>query len=351
MRLTSLCFLLLAMPLGAQGPERSASRELLDRARGALSDLLFRQADSTAREVLTLAGLSRGARIEALQIIAAANFPEATVDRREPLARSAISQLLQLDLSLGIPRDLTSPGLDSLYRDVSAGTFATSVYVRRENPINGLEGAAPLRVRSNMPASFALRMRTKDGIESFLLDSVSVATDTTLSLRVARDARVLFRGGEYDLVVTATVPITGQTITKVYDTVAIVPGIEFVSVPSTIDSTMLKPERSRPERTVGVVAGLLVGTATVAIGTALRAPEPVRSSGSRDTRHLAVGVVMAIGTIAAAWFDRGYILDKGLASNRRALNELAARQRSAREENQRRIDGYRASITINPEAR
>jgi hypothetical protein len=351
MRLTLLLMLLLSTTLGAQGPERSASRELLDRARGALSDLRFRQADSTAREVLTLTGLSRSARIEALQIIAAANLPESPADRRETLARSAISQLLQIDLSLAIPRDIASPALDSLYRDVSTSTFATSVYVRRENPINGLAGAAPLRVRSNAAAAFALRMRTKDGIESFLLDSVSSATDTTLSLRVARDATVLFRGGEYDLVVTATVPTTGQSIVKVFDAVAIVPGIEFLSVPSTIDSTLLKPERSRSERTVGLVAGLLVGAATVAIGSGLRAPDPVRGQGSRDSRYLAAGVVMGLGTMAAAWFDRGYILDKGLASNRRALNELSTRQRAAREENQRRIDGYRASITVNPEAR
>ena len=59
----------------------------------------------------------------------------------------------------------------------------------------------------------------------------------------------------------------------------------------------------------------------------------------------------ALSAGEAAWFDRGRMLDKGMASNRRALGELANRQRAAREENHRRIASYRASLTVNPEVR
>lgn len=351
MRTSLILLLFCSSAVSAQGSDRTASRELLDRARSALNDLRYLRADSIAREVLSLAVLSRSARVEALQVIAAANYPESPSDRREPFARSAISQLLQMDLANGTPREFGSPGLDSLYQSVLATTFATSVYVRRENPINGLDGTALMRVRASVPATFTVRIRTKDGIESFMLDSVASATDTTLALRVARDGQTLFSGGEYDLVVAATDRSGRQTVTKVFDAVAIVPKIEYVAEPTTIDSSLLKPERARPERNAGMIAGVLAAAATVAIGKGVRAPDPVRARGESDSRYVAVGVVMALGSIAAAWFDRGRILDKGMASNRRALGELANRQRAAREENQRRIASYRASLTVNPEVR
>lgn len=337
--------------LSAQGSDRTASRELLDRARVALNDLRFMRADSIAREVLSLALISRNARVEALQIVAAANYSESPAERRESPARSAISQLLQIDLGNTIPPELATPALDSLYRSVWSTTFATSVFVRRENPINGMEGTALIRVKANRPASFTVKMRTKDGIESFLLDSVTVATDTTLALRVARDGQLLLKGGDYDLVIAASELTSRQTVAKTFDAVAIVPGVEFLVIPADIDSSLLKPERSLPERSNGIIAGVLLGAATIAIGKGLRAPDPVRAGGETDRRYMAVGALMTIGSIAAAWFDRGRVLDKGVASNRRALTDLATRQHAAREENLKRAAGYRASITVNPESR
>ncbi len=352
MRRLVIPFLLAASSaLSAQGSDRTASRELLDRARGALNDLRFMRADSIAREVLSLALISRGARLEALQVIAAANYPESAADRRESVARSAISQLLQIDLGNTIPPELASPGLDSLYRAVWSTTFATTVFVRRENPISGLDSTAWVRVKANRPATFTVKMHTKDGIEAFLLDSVTTAIDTTLALRVARNGQLLLKGGEYDLVISATEIGSRQTVAKTFDAVAIVPSIDFLVVPAGIDSSLLKPERSRPERTRGIVAGVLLGAATIAVGKGLRAPDPLRAGGETDSRYMAAGIVMAVGSAAAAWFDRGHLLDKGMASNQRALADLAARQRAAREENARRVLGYRASITVNPEAR
>jgi hypothetical protein len=335
----------------AQPTERSATREMLDRGRAALNDLHYMRADSIARDVLSLGMLSRSARVEALQLIAAAGYPESPNERRAASARSAISQLLALDLSLAIPRELSWPGLDSLYRDVVASTYAISVLVRRENPITGLAGTSVLRVRANRPSSFALRARTRDGIEAVLLDSVSGAGDTTLSLRVARDEKLILRGGEYDFIVTATDAATRETVTKTFDGVAIVPPLEFVAVPTGIDSTLLRPERSKPERTSGIVAGIVLGAATIALGKGLRATDPIRSGGETDSRYTIAGVAMVVGSIAAAWFDKGRVLDKNKEANERLMLATVARQRAVREDNARRAAEYRASITLNPEAR
>lgn len=346
-----LALTLIPAALLAQSADRSPSRELLDRARSALNDLDYVRADNTARGVLTLGLLSRAARVEALQIIAAANYPETPNDRREPAARSALTQLIQIDLSIGVSREFSSPALDSLYQSVLRTAFGTSVLIRRENPISGVDGVSPIRVRANKPATIAVSLRTKDGIESFLVDSVSNAVDTTLNLRVSRNGRPFITGGEYELVVTATDPASRQVVVKSFDAVALVPAIAYVPVPTSIDSSLLKPERARPERTAGMVAGALIGAATIVVGKSLRAPDPLRSGGETDRRYMNVGIILALGTAAAAWYDRGRVLDKGIVSNQRALADLAGRQRVARDENQRRAIEYRASITVTPEAR
>lgn len=335
----------------AQVPERSASRDILDRARAALNDVRYARADSIARDLLSLGGLQRAARVEALQIIAAANFPDSPSDRRDMAARSAITQLLQIDLAHNIPRELANPGLDSLYQSVLSSTYATSVIVRRENPIVGIDGTAALRVRASRPSIFTLAVRSRDGIERFLIDSVAGVSDTTLAIRVARNGRVLFSGGEYDLIVTGTEISTRQSHVKSFDAVVIVPPLELVAIPAAVDSLQLKPERAIPDRQAGIVAGLLAGAATIAIGKSLRASDPIRAAGESDSRYTAAGVVMALGAIAAAWFDRGRVLDKGIDANRRIQAEHVSSLRAAREENVRRATAYRASVTINPEAR
>lgn len=335
----------------AQGNERTASRELLDRARASLNNLEYARADDAARNVLSLGMLPRAARIEALQLIAAANYPDPPAERKEQAARSAIAQLIQIDLGLSIAREFSTLGLDSLYQSVLTTTYGTSVFVRRENPIVGVDGAAPLRVRANRPSAFTIALRTKDGIESFLLDSVSNAVDTTLSLRVGRNGRPFLRGAEYDLVVTAVDLTNRQSMVKVFDAVALVPVIDYVAIPLAIDSALLKPERSRPERAGGLVAAGLVGVGTFVLGRSLRAPDPIRAAGETDRRYGTIAAVLALGTAAAAWFDRGRVLDKGVTSNRLALADLSSRQRAASDENARRAADYRASITINPEAR
>lgn len=341
-----VCF---ASSVAAQ--ERSAARQMLDRGRAALGGLQYLQADTIARDILSMAFLPRSARAEALELLAAANFPDAAAHQRAAEARSAISQLLSLDLALTIPPELSWHGLDSLYRDVLERTYAMSVSARRENPIVGIDGTSPLRVRANEPSTFVLRARTRDGIELIVLDSIPVATDTTLMLRVSKAGTPILRDGEYEFVVTATQVVSRETVQRIIEGSAAVPAINYVTVPSGADSASLLPERSRPQRTAGIVTGAVLATATIALGAALRAGDPIRGSARSDARYVGVGVIMGLAAGTAAWFDKGRVLDKNVASNRQASREMASRAAAAREENARRGSAYRASIILNPEAR
>lgn len=338
--------------LAQDGGERSPVRDVIDRARAAMNDLQYARADSLAREVLAMGSrLRRADRLEALQIVAGANYPEAAGDRKEAAARSAIAEMLRIDLGATLATDISWAGLDSIYRDVARTTFAVSVTARRDNPIAGIDGSAPVRVRANRPAHWTLVARSRDGIESILIDSVSFAADTTLRFRVARNRRPILRGTEYEFVISATDPETRESITRRYDGIAIVPPIDFVPVPSAIDSSRLLPERSKPQRVPVVIAGVVMGAATVALGKQLRADDPIKASGETDNRFTKIGATIALGSIAAAWFDRGRVLDRNIAANLRMQKDFERTKRAAVAENERRAAEYRASITLNPESR
>jgi hypothetical protein len=330
----------------------SVTRQLLDRARVALNDLQHQRADSIARDVLGLGTqIPRATRVEALQLIAASNFPELQSGRNVAQARSALASLLRIDLDIVMPPDLAWRGLDSLFNEVSRETYSISVLVRRENPIFGVDGEAPLRVRANRLSSFTLIARSKDGIESILLDSVTVASDTILMLRVGRDGRLLLKAAPYDFVVRATDPTSRESITRVFDGVAVVPAVSYVAAPARVDSSTLLPERTRPKRTATIVGGILGAVGTIALGKGLRGKAPLANKAEYDSRYTIAAFGIVAASVAASFFDKGRILDKNVARNRQLLEEASGVARSVIAENARRVSEYRASISINPEAR
>lgn len=350
----TVLLLLAAQGAGAQEPptNQSSAEVMLERARAALNDLKFRRADSLARDVLSVGSrVRRTTRIAALQIVAAANYPEVEEDRRPSEARSAVSELVKLDLGSVIPRDLSWPGLDSLYQEVAGSVFAMSVTARRENPISGIDGFSLMRVRVNRPAMMRLVARSRDGIDVITLDSVPLATDTTLQLRVARNGRPILRGGEYEFVVSATSPTTRETITRRMDGITIVPAVEYVNLPPVIDSTKLLPERSASQRVGAVIGGIVVGAATVALGQALRQKDPIRAGGEVDTRYRLVAGMIVLGSGTAGWFDRGRSLDRNRKVNDQRRREYEGTLRTARVENERRAADYRANIALDVEGR
>lgn len=334
---------------GAQ--DRSVTRVMLDRGRAAIDQAQYQRADTIARDVLSLALLTRSARAEALELLAAANYPPDTALRQRAIARNAISQFIQLDLSNMIPRELSSPGLDSLYVNVLAHTYAMSVSVRADNPIVGINGVAPMRVRANEPSTFVLTAQSRDGIETVVLDSAAFTEDAVLNLRVARNQQLILRDGQqYDFVVAARQVATGEVLSRMIDGTVAVPAISYVKTSELTDSITTLPERSRPQRAINIGTALGFGLATIAMGLQLRAAHPINSAAA-DNRVVGVGVLMIAGASVAAWFDKGRPLDRNIAANRAAEAARAGQEAASAEENARRAAAYRAHITLNPDGR
>lgn len=111
-----------AAPLSAQTQQSSGSpvTDMMIRGRNALNDLKYGEADSLARRVLALGTLlSRQQQIDALQLIAAATYPDEAAEQHTDSAIAVIRQLVGLGAAQGIPREMSHPALDSLFSFVA----------------------------------------------------------------------------------------------------------------------------------------------------------------------------------------------------------------------------------------
>jgi len=101
--------------------------DLMTKGRSAFNDLKYKQADSLARRVLSYSVLlTPQQKTEAMQLVVAATYPEEEAEQKADVAIDFIKQLLATGAT-GIPRELSWPGLDSLYvwvQRASAGTVA-----------------------------------------------------------------------------------------------------------------------------------------------------------------------------------------------------------------------------------
>ena len=121
MRLIASIFMLACVaPLSAQTQQGSPVTEMMIRGRNALNDLKYHEADSLGRRVLALGTLlSRQQQVDALQLIAAASYPDEAAEQRQDSAIAVIRQLVALGATQGIPREMSHPGLDSLFAFVA----------------------------------------------------------------------------------------------------------------------------------------------------------------------------------------------------------------------------------------
>ena len=104
---------------GAQTQAGSPVTEYLTKGKNALNDLRYKEADSLARRVLALGSLlSKTQQIEAMQLSIAALYPEEAAERQQDSAIAMIKQIVDAGAK-GIPKDMSWPGLDSLFAFVA----------------------------------------------------------------------------------------------------------------------------------------------------------------------------------------------------------------------------------------
>jgi hypothetical protein len=124
---SSLAFLaVLSLPRAAVAQE-SIVTGLLTRAKNALNDLKYQEADSIARLIIVLGDVvPKPQRINALQIAAAARYPEDAPARKPDGALDALREIVKLGHTAPIPFEIGWVGLDSLYTQVGGTSQAST---------------------------------------------------------------------------------------------------------------------------------------------------------------------------------------------------------------------------------
>ena len=146
----------LALPIGAQ-EAKSIVSDIMVKGKSAFNDLKYKQADSLGRRVLSYSVLlTPQQKVEAMQLVVAASYPEDEAEQKADVAIDFINQLLKLGAKQGIPRDLSWPGLDSLYAWVQRAASGTTA--------PGVSAAAPpaAPVAASQPAQVRLASSTPE---------------------------------------------------------------------------------------------------------------------------------------------------------------------------------------------
>lgn len=105
----------LARPVAAQ-EAKSIVSDLMAKGKSAFNDLKYKQADSLGRRVLSYSVLlTPQQKVEAMQLVVAASYPEDEAEQKADVAIDYIKQLITAGAKQGIPRDLSWAGLDSLF--------------------------------------------------------------------------------------------------------------------------------------------------------------------------------------------------------------------------------------------
>lgn len=192
LRFASAALLLGAAPLAAQEQQGSPVVDMMIRGRNALNDLRYTEADSIARRVLSLGNLiTRQQRIDALQLRAAASFPDEAGAQNQDSAIVYIRQLFELGATQELPREISWPGLDSLFSFVARSAQpsrivlgsrvpASIVYVDGQ-PQGVIQGLRTVQVPPGRPVQISIRAEN------------CTAWDSTVVTQAADSIRVGFR--------------------------------------------------------------------------------------------------------------------------------------------------------------
>ena len=144
-------------PVAAQ-EAKSIVTDLMAKGKSAFNDLKYKQADSLGRRVLSYAALlTPQQKVDAMQLVVAATYPEEDAEQHADIAIDFIKQLLSLGAKQGIPRDLSWPGLDSLYAWVQRSATGTNVQGAAPAPAAPAAAAqqpAQVRLGSPTPEAF-----------------------------------------------------------------------------------------------------------------------------------------------------------------------------------------------------
>ncbi|HJQ19988.1 MAG TPA: hypothetical protein VJ867_06540 [Gemmatimonadaceae bacterium] len=349
-----LALAIAATPLSAQVKQQASPiDDLLKRAMDAYNDLQYTRADSLARQVLAVGPrITSGQRTQALMVLAAAAYPDDPNSQRRAVALSTLKQIVRTNLGLKMPQELTWAGLDSLVEEARRTTFGLEVTADNTQEVIGPQGTAHVSVRSSRPGTFQMTIMPASGGSAAVMDSLPVSTTGQFTFGAMRNDRPLFNTGEYSVIVTGVDAVNHDTVTVRYEARVVAPSLDFVNATTKVDSSKLLPEKTPRYGAKSIVPAVLVGAAAYALASSLRADdENIKTNVAADSKGVAIGGMLAAGTVAAGFLDRGRSIPGNIAANKAYVAAVQKSFADAQTENRRRVTDYKATFYFNSEAR
>lgn len=324
--------------------------EVIARTESALNDLDYSRAATMARTLVELANGDKQVEIRGLQLLAASLYPEERGMQRPDSARAQLKRLIWTTPSAIIPRSISWPGLDSLLEETRRQTLAfwpspESLYV-----LTGTAGRVPILVRGSRIAAYNVTATNIHGGAPVILDSIPASTGGRLSFSIIENDRVRLPSGTYELRITATDTVSGESATRRYEMAVEAEPIQFLLLPSPFPDDSLLPERSHPSRKRNALVGLGLGAVTGLLASTMKGDAGVGPA-SNDGRAWVVGATMSLGAVLGALTDHGRPLPANTLRNQEVRNDREREIRLAEQENARVRGSYSATVRILRELR
>lgn len=340
-RALAVCLAVAALPAAAQtSPDRVT--QIIAQARLALDDLEYTRAISICRLVLQQPTVTVEQRREVLMLIAAAQFPNDPDAARPDSAAVTLRQLVKLDLDATFPRAITWRGLDSLLTATKNRVLSLRVSPDSVQRVTGAEGTWRVSYRSTVEADLSLVAERSGAVVQ-----LARARGKTGEVRVPayQAGRPLLADGEWK--VTFVARAAGDAEVRTFTVAVVADTLQPLEMP-VFDSTALKPEFAPPMRAKALGYAAVLGGATMAFASGLRAADPVRSAASSDTRAVGVAALMAVGAATAMFLDRGRRLPDNVADNARRRRDYESELAQANAERARRLGALTATVRTQP---
>ena len=349
-RALPLALMLVAAPVGAQVQQSSVVDDLLKRAQDAYNDLNFGRADTLANQVLTSTGrISAAQRTRAMVIVAAAAYPDDPPAQRRSVALAMLRSLVRMNLDVEVPTEFRWAGLDSLVDEARRTSFGIAVTSDSLQTLVGPQGTGRIAVRSNRSGRYA--MRISQGGATVAVDTTTVGVTGELRFSGMQNEKPVFTTGDYQVTITGIDASGRDTATVTRSMRVEAPAIEFLTAQTKLDSTKLLPVRSPKFGAKAIFPALIAGGGAFALASVLRGEGKIATDVPGDSKGIAVGGAIAVGTILAGFADRGRPLPANVAANKaygEAFNKTIA---DTQAENRRRIVEHRTTVRIEQETR
>jgi hypothetical protein len=260
-----------------------------------------------------------------------------------------LRSLVRMNLDVDMPAELRWAGLDSLTEEARRTSFGIAVAADSMQTLVGPQGMGRFAVRSNRSGRYTMRISQSGA--TVAVDTATVGVTGELRFAGMQNDKPVFTTGDYEVTITGIDASGRDTVTVLRAMRVESPALQFVATAAKFDSTKLLPVRSPKFGAKAILPAILAGGGAFALASVLRGEGAIATDVPADSKGVAVGGAIAVGTILAGFMDRGRPLPANVAANKafgEAFNKSIA---DAQAENRRRIAEHRTTVRIEQETR